>query len=72
MTKTYSVKVTREITQTHHLEIEAEDEDEARDLAEDEILNIAEDDWDDDERTSDPEIDKVTLFKDDEEDEEVE
>ena len=38
MTKTYRVTATREIKQSHDLEIEAEDEFEARDLAEDEII----------------------------------
>ena len=37
--------LTREISQDLNLEIEAENADEAREQAEDEILNLAEDDW---------------------------
>ena len=57
--KTYHVTVSREVTQTHVLEVEAEDEDEAREQAESEIDNIAEDDWDNGVANGDPEIDKV-------------
>ena len=63
--KTYHVTVSREMTQTHVLEVEAEDEDEAHDLAEDEIQNIAEDDWDDGVANNDPEIDRVQEVADD-------
>ena len=51
--KTYHVTVSREMTQTHVLEVEAEDEDEAREQAENEIDNIAEADWDDGEEAKD-------------------
>ena len=57
--KTYHVTVSREVTQTHVLEVEAEDEDEARDQAESEIDNIAEDDWDNGVANDDVEIGKV-------------
>ena len=59
--------VSREVTQTHVLEVEAEDEDEAREQAESEIGNIAEDDWDDGVANNDPEIDKVQEVADDDE-----
>ena len=65
--KTYHVTVSREVTQTHVLEVEAEDEDEAREQAENEIGNIAEDDWGDGVANNDPEIDKVQEVADDDE-----
>jgi hypothetical protein len=57
--KTYHVTVSREVTQTHVLEVEAEDEDEAREQAESEIDNLAEDDWDSGGPYGDVEIGKV-------------
>jgi hypothetical protein len=63
--KTYHVTVSREMTQTHVLEVEAEDEDGAREQAESEIDNIAEGDWDDGVANNDPEIDKVEEVADD-------
>ena len=63
--KTYHVTVSREMTQTHVLEVEAEDEDAAREQAESEIDNIADGDWDDGVADSDPEIDKVQEVADD-------
>jgi hypothetical protein len=49
--------VTRQIEQTHTLEIEADDADEAIEKAEDEILNIDDDDWDDGAVLQDAEVD---------------
>ena len=63
--KTYRVTVTREITQTYDLEIEAEDEADARDQANDEILSISAGDWSDLDAGSDPEIVKVVELTDD-------
>ena len=58
--KLYRVTVRRTIAQTCDIEIEAENEDEARELAEAELLNISDDDWDNEEATGDPEIVGVT------------
>ena len=44
--KTFVITIERQMFQTHDLEIEAEDADEARELAEEEIPNIAPDGWD--------------------------
>ena len=41
--KTFVITIERQMFQTHDLEIEAEDADEARELAEEEIPNIAPD-----------------------------
>jgi hypothetical protein len=64
--KTYRITVSREITQTRDLEIEAETEDEARDEAEGEIGNIADDGWSDD-PAGDPEITEVVELSEDDE-----
>lgn len=63
-TKTYRIEVTRQIAQTHSFEVEAENGDEARELAEAELLNISDDDWDNEEATGDPEIVGVTELTD--------
>ena len=57
--KTYSVTFTREITQTHVIEVEAEDEDDAREQAEVEIGDVSDDDWTFDGTYGDPEIKTV-------------
>jgi hypothetical protein len=65
--KTYRVTVTREVAQTKDLEIGAESEDDAREEAESEVGNIAEDEWSYDDLASDPEITEVVELSDDEE-----
>jgi hypothetical protein len=45
MSKRYGVTVTREVIQIHHLQIDAEDEDAAMELATDELCDI--NDWED-------------------------
>ena len=45
--KIFRVTVTRTCTQEHRVEIEAETADEARELAGDEILDVADNDWGD-------------------------
>jgi hypothetical protein len=62
--KTFRITLTREISQDLNLEIEAENADEAREQAEDEILNLAEDDWRVLQET-DPEITAVVELRDD-------
>jgi hypothetical protein len=62
--KTFRITLTREISQDLHLEIEAENTDEARERAEDEILNLAEDDWRILQET-DPEVAAVVELRDD-------
>ena len=57
--KTFNVTVERQITQTHSFEVEADDADEARELAEDEIANIDSGDWDDGFEVGDPEVIEV-------------
>ena len=57
---TYRITVRREVEQTHDLEIEADNEDDARDQANEEIENISEDDWSDGATTADAEVTKVT------------
>ena len=54
--KLFAVTVERLIAQSHTFEIEAEDADEARDLAEDEIPRIDPSDWDDHFEVADPEV----------------
>ena len=68
--KTYCVTVTREmnVTQSHELEIEAEDEEAAREQAESEMENISDDDWSEESSVVDDlEITKVEEVSDDEE-----
>jgi hypothetical protein len=67
--KTFRIILTREISQGLNLEIEAEDADEARERAEDEILNLAEDDWRVSQET-DPEITAVVELRGDDESDE--
>ena len=62
--KTYRITVRREVEQTHNIEVEADNEDDARDQAEGEIDNIADDSWDDGFTTSDPEVTKVVELTD--------
>jgi hypothetical protein len=62
--KTFRITLTREISQDLNLEIEAENADEAREQAGDEILNLAEDDWRISQET-DPEITAVVELRDD-------
>jgi hypothetical protein len=45
--KTFRVEIKRAVTQTHDLEIEAENEDEAREKADDEMHYIDDSEWDD-------------------------
>ena len=63
---TYRITVRREVEQTHDLEIEADNEDDARDQANDKITNISEDDWSDGATTADAEVTKVTERTEDE------
>lgn len=65
MMPNYRIIVTRHIEQTHDLDLEADNEDEAREEAENEIENIAEDDWVDGFTSEDPEISKVVELADD-------
>jgi hypothetical protein len=65
----YRITIRREVEQTHDLEIEADNEDDARDQADYEIENISEDDWSDGATTADAEVTKVTKLKDEVEDE---
>ena len=62
---TYRITVRREVEQTHDFEIEADNEDDARDQANEEIENISEDDWSDGATTSDAEVTKVTELTED-------
>jgi hypothetical protein len=66
--KTYRITISRQMPQTHDLEIEAENEDDAWIQANQEIANISEDDWDDGVVGEDPEISKVVelTYKDEE------
>jgi hypothetical protein len=57
---TFRIILRREIEQFHELEIEADDKDEASDLANDEAENIADEDWSNGQFTSDVEVRKVT------------
>jgi hypothetical protein len=61
--KSFAITIERQTTQTHIFEIEAENADEARELAEDEMLNIDPDDWDPLE-PEEPEIRKVVELSD--------
>ena len=73
--KTYCVTVTREmnVTQSHELEIEAEDEEAAREQAESEMENISDDDWSEESSVVDDlEITKVEEVSDDEDEDEAE
>ena len=62
--KTFAITVERQITQTYDFEIEAENADEARELAEYEIPNIAPDDWDLGLEAEEPEIKKIVELSD--------
>ena len=67
--KTYRVTAHRNVIQEHSFEIEAVDKAEARELAEDEILGIADDAWEAGSLLDDPAIDAVVELSDGEEDE---
>jgi hypothetical protein len=67
--KTFAVTVERQISQTHDLEIQAESSNEARELAEDEIPNIDNDDWDIG-HADEPEVTKVVELSNGDESEE--
>ena len=67
--KIFAVTVERQVSQTHDLEIEAEDEDTAREVAEDQIPTIAPDAWDPG-LEEDPEVIKVVELSDGDESEE--
>ena len=69
--KTFAITVERQISQTYDLEIEAENEDEARERAEDQCSTIAADDWDTVEE-EDPEVATIVDLSDDEADDEAE
>jgi hypothetical protein len=70
--KTWRVTITRELSQEHDMEIEADTEDEACEKAEEEIYTISDDDWEEsDLQEDDPKIKKVVeLTNDGEEPEE--
>jgi hypothetical protein len=68
----YRITIRREIEQTHDREIEADNEDDARDQAGEEIDNISEDDWSDGATTADAEVTNVTELTENGEEDEVE
>jgi hypothetical protein len=63
--KTWRVTITRELSQEHDMEIEADTEDEACEKAEEEIYTISDDDWEDSAlQEDDPKIKKVLELSD--------
>jgi hypothetical protein len=68
--KTYRIEFTRSVEQLKYIEIEAENEGEAHELAKEKLLDIDEnDEWDDVSHTGDPQIVGVVEIEDDDEDE---
>ena len=66
--KTYRIEFYRSVEQYKYIEIEAENEEEANDLAKEKLLDIDEnDEWDDISFTGDPDIKGVVELYDEEE-----